>query len=104
MNFLGSKTEYRCDPAHHGFEHVEHRSLGGFSRQAVVGCGVKPVFDDIQVKRAHVHGAEMMDFLVNLQKLVIVIGRFHLLLQSGRAVHSPAIQRQQILRIKYLPG
>ena len=103
-DFLGGKTEDGCNPAHQGLGDQVHGGLGGTAGHAVGPGGVLAVLDHIQVEAAQVHGAEVMQLLVDLVELEAVVGGYQLGLQQGGAIHRPAIQRQQVGKRQLLRG
>ena len=76
---------------------------GGLRRapgQAVRPGGVLPILDHIQVEATQVIGAKIVQLLVNLVKLVRLVGLRQFLLQLGSAIDSPAIQGQHVVKIQ----
>src|SRR5206468_5214490 len=65
--------EYRCHESHEYVEDLPKRGLRRAARRTVGAPAVEPILDDVEVERAQVHAAEVVERMVNDVELVLEV-------------------------------
>src|SRR5260370_21350183 len=71
--FVGSEHQYRRDqPKERAADPVDG-GLRGAARAVARRKGIKPVFENVEIKRAQVHGGKIMHGMVDAVEIVLVV-------------------------------
>ena len=81
---------------------MEQRGLAATTRHAVRFRGVLTVFDDVEVERAHLNGAEAHQALHHFVEVVRLIGFQDIVLRRFRATYRPAVQHDHLFRFHHI--
>jgi hypothetical protein len=73
-DLIGGKREDGGHKSHEDFKDLVHSGLSGFSGDGFGWGHIKPVFNDVQIKRGKIKDTEVMEAMVHGVKLEIVIG------------------------------
>ncbi len=73
-DFLGGKGKNRRHQFDQGHQDLVKGCLGGFPFDRMCSRDVKPIFQDIQIEGAHIHGTKIIDTMVDDMELEPLIG------------------------------
>ena len=73
-DFIGREAQDRRQPAHVKLRDMIQGGLRRAAFEAVGGAGILPILDDIQIKTAHLHHAELVQHLVDQMKVESIVG------------------------------
>ncbi len=81
---------------------MEQCGLAATTRHAVRFGGVLAVFNDVEVERAHLDGAEAHQALHHFMEVVRFVGFQDIFLRRFRAAYCPAIQHHHLFRFHHV--
>ena len=96
-NLFSSKRNDRRHEMHQDIEDFVKRSLGGAPFCRIRPLAVKPVFDDIEIERAQVDAAEVVERVINGVELVVLVGLAATRQHGLGAVQNPSVQLIEIV-------
>src|SRR5438128_1485530 len=95
--FFGGKYKNRPKQPAERVEDRVHRALRRAAARGIGRVAVETVFGNVHIETAQIDGAELIERVVNLVKLVSGISRATLVDHSLESVHNPAIHEREFL-------
>ena len=73
------------------------------TRLRVAAGRILPILNDIEIKAAELAATKIVHPVINVVKLIVLVGRLNLYLQRLRFTEDPSIERQEGIARQHIP-
>src|ERR1043166_10064293 len=96
-DLLSRESQYRSHQLCHGNENLKQHRLRSSTQRRICSERIQPIFQNIEVDRAQIHRAKVVECVEDRMKLKIVVGLTNPCDQFTEPMQSPTIQLRQLL-------